>query len=101
LRAAHPNGNSVQLTVRNHSLEEVAGSLSSLMGHPVQDRTGLKGKFDFTIIYETDPDARGAAALAGPSLLAAFQDQLGLKLESAKGPVEVLVIDHVEKPSEN
>ncbi len=51
--------------------------------------------------YEKDADAAGLAQFAGPSMIAAFEKQLGLKLESTKGPVEVLVIDHAEKPSEN
>jgi uncharacterized protein (TIGR03435 family) len=95
------SGGSVQLTVINHSIQELADTLSSMMDRPTLDRTGLPGKFDFTMEYEKDPDARGYLSLVGPAMFTAFQEQLGLKLESIKAPVEVLVIDHIEKPSEN
>ena len=78
--------------------------LSGALGSPVIDETGLKGLYSFKLEF-TDPRApqpAGAAdADARPSLFAAVQDQLGLKLESRKGPAEVLLIDHIERPSEN
>jgi uncharacterized protein (TIGR03435 family) len=64
---------------------------------PVIDATGLRGDFAFTMEWSRGPGESDA----GPSLFTAVQEQLGLRLESARGPVEVLVIDHVEKPSEN
>jgi uncharacterized protein (TIGR03435 family) len=91
--------------------------LSHQLGRTVLDKTGLKGNYDFTL--EWTPDQSQPAMLmgpeggkpgtdnapppesSGPSLFTAIQEQLGLKLESTKGPVEILVIDHVEKPSEN
>ena len=63
----------------------------------IEDKTGLPGRYDFTLQYtyqSTDPDSY-------PTLTTAIQEQLGLKLESTRGSVDVLVIDHVEKPSEN
>lgn len=80
---------------------------TSDLGRNVMDRTGLTGTFDVYLKWVIDPltGAGGPAApsldLAGPSLFTALQDQLGLRLESTKGPVEVLVIDHIEKPSAN
>jgi uncharacterized protein (TIGR03435 family) len=73
------------------------------MGRPVLDRTGLTGEFDITLEYDKDPDATNTptAALAGPAMITAFREQLGIRFEATKGPVEVLVIDHAEKPSEN
>ena len=69
---------------------------------PIIDRTGLTGTFDFHLEWTPDqatvPQSDDAT---GPSIFTAVQEQLGLKLEPAKGPVEVLVIDHVERPSEN
>jgi hypothetical protein len=71
------------------------------------DRTNLNGLFDFKLQWAQDPmtlgiNARGAAnGATGPSIFTAVQEQLGLKLQSSKGPVEVLVIDSVSKPSEN
>ena len=74
------------------------------------DKTGLTGKYDFTLQWTPD-DSQAPSAFppgmgqppdpAGPSLFTAIQEQLGLKLESGKGPVEIIVIDHVERPSGN
>jgi len=90
----------------------LAASLSrtynSALGRNVIDGTGLTGTFDFRLKWSMDPPpvppTPGAAAApepANPSLFTAIQEQLGLKLESAKGPVAVLVIDRIEKPSAN
>lgn len=85
-----------------------ATALGHYLGSPVIDDTGLKGAYDFTMAWtpgETEPAAAaGDSTTADPlgvSLFTAVQEQLGLKLESKKGPLEVLVIDSVEKPSEN
>jgi uncharacterized protein (TIGR03435 family) len=92
------------------ALAAVATTLSrtytSNLGRNVIDRTGLTGTFDVHLKWAIDPltspAAPGAAQdLAGPSLPTALQEQLGLRLESTRGPVEVLVIDHIERPSEN
>ncbi len=64
---------------------------------PVTDRTGITGNFDFRLDYA----ALDAPADAGPSIFTSVQNELGLRLEAQKGQVEVLVIDHAEKPSEN
>ena len=69
---------------------------------PVIDKTGLSGKFNFRLEFAPDEVAPGAPTdPAGPSISSALQQQLGMKLERATGPVESLVIDHVERPSEN
>ena len=82
----------------------LANSLSRQLGRPVRDVTGLTGKYDFHVEWIPDagpcPDAPESAT-DGPSLLAAMQQQLGLKLESTKGPVEIIVIDHAEKANGN
>jgi bla regulator protein BlaR1 len=83
-------------------------------GRVVIDDTGLKGAYDFALLWEpVEYGASGGAASARqaagstttdegkPSLFTAIQEQLGLKLETRKGPVEVLVIDQVEQPSPN
>ncbi len=77
--------------------------LSAVLSSPVIDNTGQKGLYNFKLEF-TDPrvpQAPGAAGDSRPSLFTAVQDQLGLKLESKKGPAEVLVIDRMERPSEN
>ena len=86
----------------------LAKVLSDQLGRSVQDHTGLKGVFDFTLEWEPDMQSTSAEGMpAGPaqtgsSLFTAIQEQLGLKLEPRKGPVEVLVIDHIEStPTEN
>jgi uncharacterized protein (TIGR03435 family) len=79
------------------SLAQLADRLGDMqLGRPVQDRTGIQGEFDFKLRYATDdnPDT-------GPSIFAAIQEQLGLKLEAAKGPVETFVIEKAERPSGN
>jgi uncharacterized protein (TIGR03435 family) len=92
----------------------LAQSLTQMLGHPVSDKTELKGVYDFKLQFTPDdrlqpppgapPSLRlplPAADSNAPSLFDALQEQLGLKLESAKGPVEVIVIDHVERPTPN
>ncbi|MBZ5634141.1 MAG: TIGR03435 family protein [Acidobacteriia bacterium] len=98
------------IAVRNSTMEEFAGFLQGrIVDRPVVDQTGLSGKFDFTLLWR--PDQLAAPGPNAPPLPAdlesradlftAIQEQLGLKLEAAKAPVEVLVIDRVEKASEN
>jgi uncharacterized protein (TIGR03435 family) len=74
--------------------------LNSEVGRPVVDKTGLTGKYDFTLDYV--PVAKAATDdSGGPSIFTALQEQLGLKLEPAKAPMDVLVIDAVERPAAN
>lgn len=85
--------------------------LTGEVGGPVLDETGIEGNFDFSMDWAAadNPvrrsgdavDDRIASDSTGPSIFTALREQLGLKLEAGKGPVEVLVIGHVEKPSEN
>jgi uncharacterized protein (TIGR03435 family) len=96
-----PDDPTVHLVVKNRPIQEFVEALSRMMDRPVLNRTGLKGEFGFTVDYERDADASGNLALVGPSMFTAFQEQLGLKLESVSAPVEVLVIDHADQPSEN
>jgi uncharacterized protein (TIGR03435 family) len=97
------NGN-MTMTVQgsDHTLHLLAEQLGRQLSRVVVDKTGLDGRFDLTLKYVSD-DLRntGPDAPSGPSLFTAIQEQLGLKLESEKGPVTILVIDHVEPPSEN
>lgn len=71
------------------------------LGRPVVNKTGLDGVFDFNLDWIPEGPERKDAD-AGPSIFTALQEQLGLKLETQKGPVEVLVVDHMERaPTEN
>ncbi|MGA2251826.1 MAG: TIGR03435 family protein [Terracidiphilus sp.] len=89
------------------SMTKLAGSLSRFgLDRPVIDRTGLAGGFDLHLKWSIEAPASTTGPgttddSAGLSIFTALNEQLGLKLQSAKGPVEILVIDHVEKPSEN
>jgi uncharacterized protein (TIGR03435 family) len=85
-------------------------SLSQRLDRPVIDETGLTGFYDFKLEWTPEPSPGLAAApdaaanlppSNGPDLFTAVREQLGLKLDSRKGPIEVMVIDHVERPSEN
>jgi len=80
----------------------LAGTLGALMGSKVIDKTGLTGTYDFDLQYSRARDKeREGDPTIWPSIPDAVEDQLGLKLEPAKGLVTVLVIDHIERPSEN
>jgi bla regulator protein blaR1 len=102
-------------TFQAESVAGLAGTLTLNLGRPVIDRTGIKGSYDFTLEWTPAPDQGGPQTIGlppraepsratdsnGPSIFTALQEQLGLKVESTKGPVDVLVIDHVARPSEN
>jgi uncharacterized protein (TIGR03435 family) len=101
-----------RLTAVGIPVANVVPGLSRLLGRTVVDKTGLTGKFDINLEWSPDDPAvqmplpPGApppapAGNGGPSIFTAFQEQLGLKLDSQKGPVEILVIERAEKPSEN
>jgi len=89
------------------NLPSLAGMLSNVAGRPVLDRTGLSGNFDLAInmqkaAAEWEQEHADAPAAPGESMIvAAAEEQLGLKLVPTKGPIEILVIDHAERPSEN
>ena len=65
------------------------------------DKTGLQGNFDVDLHWTPDDRADAQPGDGGPSIFSAIQEQLGLRLQSSKGPVEVLVIDRAEQPSDN
>jgi len=83
------------------STAAIATFLSEVMDRYVVDRTGIEGVFDFTLTWPPHTIADRSPDANGSSIFTAIQEQLGLKLVSAKGPVEILIIDHVERPSEN
>jgi uncharacterized protein (TIGR03435 family) len=95
-----PMGNGrARMVYRRRTMEFLVSYLSAQLHHPVIDLTGLTGKYDFALFWDysgsPEPDA-------GPTLEAAIQSQLGLKLEQKKGPVDIVVVDHAEKvPTEN
>ncbi len=116
------NRGTMTMEVRGVTMTQFCQRLSGLVDRPVIDKTATGGKFDFHLEFTPDettgglggrggrgepgsPGDPGSAAppvaTAGPSIVAALQEKLGLKLVPEKGPVEYLAIDHVEKPAEN
>jgi uncharacterized protein (TIGR03435 family) len=102
---------------RNATTADLANNLMSLLDRPVIDRTGISGHYDIALNWTVD-DFQASRILSGipapgdskefsnstiefPDLFTALQEQLGLKLESTKGLVDVMVIDRIERPSEN
>ena len=82
------------------TMEQLASQIAYSAEHPVIDRTGLQGFYAYTLDWV--PSNRTLPAdLDAPDVFHAVQDQLGLRLEATRGPIEKLVIDHAEKPSEN
>jgi uncharacterized protein (TIGR03435 family) len=104
-----------QLTAQAVPMSNLANMLSTQLHRTVLDKTGLTGKYDLELNWTPDPGAEPmfkgpdsgqhssdtAQDSSGPTIFTALQEQLGLKLQSARGPVETIVIDHVEMPSEN
>ncbi len=103
-------------TMRGRKLHmaDLIGELASILDRPISDHTGFTGEFDVDLSFSPDPALQGFGFGPGdppaarppanpnlPNIVAALQQQLGLKLAPAKGPVEVLVIDHAEKPAAN
>ncbi len=90
------------------TIQMLADALSSILGRPIVNETGLDGQFNFklewnprlTSMYAELPDA-AASALPGASIFSALTDQLGLQLKSSKGPVRIYVIEKIAKPGEN
>ena len=82
------------------TMKDFALGMNFFMDRPVVDQTGLSGKYDFRVRYTYD-EVRATDPNAPPGMFTAIQEQLGLKLQPVKTPVDVLVIDAVEKPSEN
>jgi bla regulator protein BlaR1 len=108
------SGTGLSMDGLNLPMAKFTGFLGKMIGREVIDRTGFTGKFDLHLEFAQDDAVAGLphpprasdsdqpeGPLARPSIMIALQEQLGLKLESTKGPVEVLVIDHVERPTEN
>jgi uncharacterized protein (TIGR03435 family) len=102
-----------QLVGQGATMAELAARMSDLgdysIGHQVFDKTWLTGRYDFTLQWTPDMKATGdsdagggqAGDTGGPTLFTAVQEQLGLKLDAAKEPVQCLIIDHAERPAAN
>jgi uncharacterized protein (TIGR03435 family) len=93
-------GAGASMMMKGGTMSSLAGSLSAILRRPVVDRTGLEGRFELALRY-TMPGAPAPtdSTQRAPELFTALQEQLGLKLEATRGPVEVLVIDSAEHPT--
>jgi len=89
-------GDGHQIKAHHVSMKLLAATLQGYIGNSVVDETGLTGLYDLNLDFNVDE----GKSFEGPRIFEAVQ-RVGLKLEARKGPVEVVVIDHVEKPSEN
>jgi uncharacterized protein (TIGR03435 family) len=104
LEISKANGKSIstrrtQLTLEGLTMPLIAEELSQVVGRVVVDKTGLTDRYDLKLVWAADDAPAGDNS--APSLFTAIQEQLGLKLESAKEPVPVLVIDHIDLPTPN
>jgi bla regulator protein BlaR1 len=102
-------------SVQKGGIALLAAQLERQLSRVVIDKTGLNGEYDYTLVWTPEPGEGGPESIGlppqpelpvpadskGPSIFTALQEQLGLKLESQRGPVEIIVIERVEKPSEN
>jgi uncharacterized protein (TIGR03435 family) len=102
------------LVVKKGGSAALAAWLSQNLGRVVIDKTGLTGEYDYALEWSPDPGEGGPESIGlppeapaphaetnGPSIFTALQEQLGLRLVSQKGPVEIIVIDRVERPTAN
>jgi uncharacterized protein (TIGR03435 family) len=101
-----------ELTANGIPMNALADRVAREVGRNVIDKTGLQGRYDFTLHWTPERAPGGSADggsgpappppdASGPSIFTALQEQLGLKLESQKGPVETIIIESVERASEN
>jgi uncharacterized protein (TIGR03435 family) len=88
-----------QLNMRPGSIARLAFTLSDLLDRNVVDKTGLAGNYDVSLTWT--PDERRGTDDSSPSIFTALEEQLGLKLVPSKSAVDIIVVDHVERPSEN
>lgn len=106
------NSGQATLRVRAAPLSTLIFMLSQQLGRQIVDETGLKGTYDITLQFSPEGGMFGGPLprppanadppdSSGTSIFTALQEQLGLKLESKKGPVDTIVIEHIEEPSPN
>jgi uncharacterized protein (TIGR03435 family) len=113
IRANRTESGRTEITVTKAPLTMLAQVLSNMVGRTVLDKTELKGNFDFKLTFAPDPvqqptgagdggaDRSPVVDTDGPSVFTALQEQIGLKLDPQKGPVEIILIENAEKASEN
>ena len=99
-QTGYGKGNAQVMKFTNNSMSDLALGMQGYMDKPVLDNTGLKGRYDFTLTWTPEMTAVSDPS-AAPGVFTAFQEQLGLKLQLTKEPTGVLVVERLERPSEN
>lgn len=99
-QSGHGHGSQQQRKFTNNSMSDFALGMQPYMDRPVVDKTGLPGRYDFTLRW-TPYNSPTNEPNAAPDIFTAVQEELGLKLEATRGPADVLVIDQIERPSAN
>lgn len=100
--AGQSGGSTMTMTTHAGTALELAQSLPDYAGRIVVDKTGLGEKrFDYELKWSSDQDAPADKGGTGPAIFKALEEQLGLRLEPAKGPVDTFVVEHMERPSAN
>jgi uncharacterized protein (TIGR03435 family) len=95
-------GGHVAMRWADETMDQLAYYLSAQLHTPVNNATGLTGKYDFTMRWISDSPGQPTTEETGPNLVRAVQEQLGLRLESKKGTIDILVVDHINRvPTEN
>lgn len=100
-RPATFSGPLIRLNLSNTSMADLIRYLGANVDRPVLDKTGLTGRYDFTLEFTRSPGVALDSPDADNSIFSAVQLQLGLKLVAAKEPTEIFVVDHAERPSAN
>ena len=98
--SGHGIGSGQYMRFTNVTMAEFSQTMDLMVDKPVVDQTHLPGRYDFTLLWTPDT-LRAPEPDAPPGLFTAVQEQLGLKLEATRGPADVFVIDHAERPSAN
>ncbi len=115
MRMMQTDQGKASITAKGTQISNLARNLSGPAGRPIFDKTGLKGMYDVALEYAREPNLSANAPdggptgnappvpsdPAGPSLQSAIEDQLGLKLVPSRGPMQVIVIEHMDKPDAN
>ncbi len=114
IREKHPNAGALPggmvivegeggpgMTVYGATMASLSALMFKMVGRSIEDKTGLTGRYDISLRLDFSTPPGGERPDTESVVIAALQEQLGLKLEAAKGTVETLVIDHIERPTEN
>jgi uncharacterized protein (TIGR03435 family) len=97
LMSTNASGNIITMKAARISMPSLAISLRRQLGRTVEDHTQLEGEFDFELVWDRDETGDSTS----PSLFAALQEQLGLRLRAASGKIPTVVVDHIERPTGN